>query len=45
MSLEHWWNNPDWEKLKYSEKSLASWPLCPQNSYMEWPGIETGPVQ
>jgi len=23
MSMEHWWNNSDWGKPKYSEKNLS----------------------
>jgi hypothetical protein len=45
MSLEQWRNNPDRWKIQYSEENLVTVPLCPQKSHMEWPGIETGPLQ
>jgi len=27
-------------KLKYSEKNLSQYHVCPQKSHMDWPGIE-----
>ena len=43
-SMEHWWDNPEREKLKSSDKNL---PRCRHfvhhKSQMDWPGFKSGP--
>jgi hypothetical protein len=42
MSMEHWWNDTDKEKPKYSEKSLSQCQFFNHNSHWDWPRIEPG---
>jgi hypothetical protein len=43
MSIEHWWTDTDRETPKYSEKHLSKCHFVQHKSYMDWPGIESGP--
>jgi hypothetical protein len=40
MSVEHWWNDTDREKLKYSEKNLSHYYF---ECHTDWPRIEIRP--
>ena len=40
MGMEHWWNDTDWWKLKYWERSLLRWHFVYHRSYKDWLGIE-----
>jgi hypothetical protein len=42
ISMEHWWNNIDKEKLKYSEKNLPQYHLVHRKLNMDWPETELG---
>ena len=42
MSMEHWWNDTDRGKPKYSEKNLSQWHLVQHTSHMYEPGMESG---
>jgi len=43
VGTRHWWNNTDTVRPTYSEKNLSQCHFFPHKSYMDWPGIETGP--
>jgi hypothetical protein len=43
MRLEHWWNDTDRGKQKYSEKSLPQWHLSYYNSHLAWPRTKPRP--
>jgi hypothetical protein len=40
--VEHWWNEIDREKLKYSEKITSQCHFVRQKSNTNWSGIEPG---
>jgi len=39
MNMEHWWNDTDRWKLKYSEKVLSHCHFTHHKSYIDWPGV------
>jgi len=43
MSMEHWWNDTDKIKRKYSEKTLTQC-HCVQDSHSDWPGTEASSI-
>jgi hypothetical protein len=43
MTMEHWWNDADRGKPKYSEKNLSHCHFVHYRSLMDGPGIEHGP--
>jgi len=42
MSMEHWWNNTDRGKAKYSEKNLPPFHCVHDKYRMDLPRIEPG---
>jgi hypothetical protein len=43
--MEHWWNDTDSGKPKYSDKYLPQYDTVHHKSYIDGPGIELGPPQ
>jgi hypothetical protein len=43
LVMEHWWNEIDRGKPKYSEKNLSQCHSVRHKSHMDCPGIEPGP--
>jgi len=43
MSMVHWWNDPDGEKPKYSEKNLSQCYFIHYKYHMDWLGVEPSP--
>jgi hypothetical protein len=43
MSKEHWWNDTDKGKLKYSDKNPSQCHAVHHKSHMAWLGIQPGP--
>jgi hypothetical protein len=39
-SMEHWWNDTDREKPKYSEKNLSQCPFVHHKAHMNCPVVE-----
>ena len=42
MSMEHWWNDADRRKPKYTEKSLSHCNIVHLRFYTDWPRIKPG---
>jgi len=42
MNMEHWWNDTDWGKEKYSEKNWSQRHLVHRKSHMSGPGKKAG---
>jgi hypothetical protein len=40
MRMEHWLNDSDKGKSKYSEKNLSQCHFLHQQSHTDWPGVE-----
>ena len=40
MKYDHWWNDTDRGKPKYSEKHLLQYHSVHHKSHMGWPGFE-----
>jgi hypothetical protein len=45
ISMEHWRHNTEWRKQKYSEKNLSQCCCGHHTSHIEWPRIESLPLQ
>jgi hypothetical protein len=45
VNMEHWWNDTDSRKLKYSKENFSQHHhFVHHKSYMQWLGIEPGPL-
>ena len=45
MSMEHWWNEYDEGKPKYSEKNLPQYSFVHRESHMDSTGFEPRPLR
>jgi hypothetical protein len=39
--MEHWWNDTDRGKLRYSAENLSQWHIVHLKSHIELPGLDT----